>query len=67
MKRATVCDLCGHTGHKDFKHLPLYVIGSEGIMVCLACRIALTGMASAMRSAQGRIEFRLRKKFAPDK
>lgn len=52
------CDLCGGECKKDeAKWLPLYVIGSEGVTVCLPCRIALTEVAKGIRSAS----FRARK------
>ena len=44
-------DLCHTNSDSDeIKHLPLYVFGSEGINVCLQCRIILTSVASGLRS-----------------
>jgi hypothetical protein len=47
------CDLC-MTASDDVIHLPLYVIGSEGIRACLACRIVLSNVAKGLRSAAGK-------------
>ena len=44
-----MCDICGQEC-KELMHLPLYVFGSEGIMVCLNCRIAITEYVRRMRS-----------------
>jgi ribosome-binding protein aMBF1 (putative translation factor) len=46
------CDLCG--AEASDTHLALYVNGSEGIRVCLPCRIALTDFARAIKSACNR-------------
>jgi len=35
---------------EDTKFLPLYVIGSEGVTVCMACRMALTDCAKHLMS-----------------
>jgi hypothetical protein len=47
------CDLC-MTASDDAINLPLYVIGSEGIRACLACRIVLTTVAKGLRSASAK-------------
>ena len=47
------CRICGE--HDDeCIHLNLYVNGSEGIWVCLSCRIDLTNTARSMQSVAGR-------------
>ena len=43
-------------------HLNLYVNGSEGIWVCLKCRVALTEVARSMQSLSERVEFNTRTK-----
>jgi len=49
------CTICNSiTTREDARYLPLYAIGSEGIVVCLLCRIALTECAKNMKSAAGR-------------
>ena len=46
------CSIC-RTGvlKEDVTHLSLYVRGSEGICVCLRCRMALTEFAKQLRDA----------------
>jgi len=41
------CSICGCKTHET-THLSLYVFGSEGINVCLTCRIALTKLAQGL-------------------
>lgn len=54
------CTICRQ--HSDeLTHLSLYVIGSEGIVVCLQCRIDLAHVAEAMRNTAGRIHHRMKK------
>ena len=43
------CDICNQEC-KDPVHLPIYVIGSEGVKVCLNCRIALAEYIRQLRS-----------------
>ena len=47
------CNLCGleTTDKEDIKHLPLYVMGTEGVYVCLKCRMVLTAVAGGIMSA----------------
>lgn len=52
VKSPAKCDLCQGTT-ADVVHLPLYVMGSEGVRVCLACRIILTGVAKGLRAVAG--------------
>ena len=49
------CRICGQHD-EECTHLNLYVNGSEGIWVCLKCRITLTETARAMQSLAGRVE-----------
>jgi len=42
------CDLCFQEC-KEPTHLSLYLSGSEGTMVCLNCRMALTEFARQLR------------------
>ena len=42
------CDLCFQEC-KELTHLSLYLNGSEGTMVCLNCRMALTEFARQLR------------------
>lgn len=44
------CSICRKVCD-DAKHLPLYAFGSEGVVVCLPCRITLTEVVRGMRSA----------------
>ena len=49
------CTLCGIDGPKeDAKFLPLYVIGSEGVTACTACRMALTDCAKHLMHVAGK-------------
>jgi len=45
------CTICSNEGETTY--LELYVIGSEGINVCLSCRIALVEFAKRMMHACG--------------
>ena len=50
VQRLVSCSLCGADSPETI-YLPLFVLGSEGIEVCLPCRIALTATANAIRVA----------------
>jgi len=53
--RVVRCTLCGTAGpEEDAKFLPLYVNGSEGVIACIACRIALTDCARHLLSVAGK-------------
>ena len=43
-----ICTLCGCESD-ELTWLELYVIGSEGVHVCLSCRMLLTRMAEGMK------------------
>ena len=48
------CSLCkrvGDVGDEPMTHLDLYALGSEGITVCLGCRMTLTDTARGMMRA----------------
>lgn len=47
------CRLCSNLGALYF--LELYVMGSEGSWVCLACRMVLTDTARAIQHTAGRV------------
>jgi hypothetical protein len=47
------CDLCTSVDD-EAKHIPLYVLGSEGIWACLSCRLVLTRVAEGIMQASGR-------------
>lgn len=51
------CSICRQE-KEELEHLNLYVSGSEGIWVCLGCRITLTNVASGMQSAANRAAIR---------
>lgn len=51
------CTLCGKKD-EDLKHLSLYVIGSEGINVCLHCRVILTRVAKGIMENSQRVKLR---------
>ncbi len=53
LTRIVRCSLC-HTDTNDGYHLPLYVIGSEGVICCLRCRIILTDVARGMMMTASR-------------
>lgn len=46
---SATCSMCGKATDEGM-HLSLYVNGSEGIIACLSCRIALTNIARDMKS-----------------
>lgn len=55
--RTAFCTLCGaETSEDDGWQLELYVRGSEGIFVCLACRLDLTDCARHMMSLASRLK-----------
>jgi hypothetical protein len=46
------CDGCGDPcvhNPEELRHLPLYVMGSEGVRLCLTCRMLLTEVVRHMR------------------
>lgn len=47
------CSLCTDTD-ENLTHLNLYISGSEGIWVCLECRMNLTNYAKALRLVCGK-------------
>jgi hypothetical protein len=56
------CDGCGDPcahNPEELRHLPLYVMGSEGVHLCLTCRMLLTEVVRHMRHvmASAKIEF----------
>ncbi len=49
------CTICGiDHPREEMKHLPLYVIGSEGIFVCDTCRLSLTRHAEELKHMAGK-------------
>jgi hypothetical protein len=60
------CDGCDRTvvltgepgGPSDLIHLSLYVNGSEGVWLCLECRMMLTTIIRNMRRAVGEAKLR---------
>ena len=54
------CGICDEFD-EEREHLNLYVNGSEGIWVCLKCRIALTETARSMQSLANRVELKIRR------
>lgn len=59
----TTCTLCGDED-RDLTHLALYAFGSEGIYVCLRCRMHLTQQARNIRELASRIAIRAHKEAA---
>lgn len=51
------CTLCGQED-EELTHLDLYVIGSEGIKVCLSCRMILTTVAREIQASTNRAYLR---------
>ena len=49
------CTLCGKFDEEAI-HLPLYVMGSEGIIVCKSCQINLTKFARALMETSTRVK-----------
>lgn len=49
------CTLC-ECESEEIKHLPLYVIGSEGIDVCFNCQIILTKTAQSIMEIAARVK-----------
>lgn len=45
------CEICTKKDQrKDLTYLSLYVVGSEGLYVCLECRLILTGYVRTLKS-----------------
>lgn len=49
------CDLCLQLDD-EITHLELYVAGSEGINVCLSCRLILSNVAFGIRSTSAKVK-----------
>ncbi len=50
------CSLCdAEESVAEARHLALYVMGSEGIVTCFHCRLALTAFAQYLRSIATRV------------
>ena len=49
---SAVCGLCQteRWQHEELKPLPIFINGSEGILLCPDCDLAITNHISAMRS-----------------
>lgn len=56
-----MCMICD-TETDDIIHLPLYVIGSEGLWVCLKCRIILTEFVRGLMQTAARTKLNTIKK-----
>ena len=56
------CTLCDCEVNET-THLSLYVIGSEGIEVCLHCRIILTKVASGIRETASKVKMNTIKRY----
>lgn len=61
------CEGCGRAGvldDGDIRHMPLYVHGSEGVMLCLECRMILTNTVRhwLQLRAMARMEFEKEKR-----
>lgn len=54
------CGIC-RSNEDDVEHLNLYVEGSEGVWVCLSCRIALTEIARRMKSLVNKTYLNIKK------
>ena len=54
------CTLCD-SEEEELTHLTLYVIGSEGINVCLHCRIMLSTFAESIMKNMTRIKMQIMK------
>jgi len=52
------CDICGDDKVTLTTHLSLYVNGSEGIEVCLKCRIMLTELVRNIQSIKNSVILR---------
>lgn len=50
-----MCSLC-LCNNEELTHLDLYVTGSEGVWVCLPCRMELTNLARAMKTTAARVK-----------
>ena len=61
----TICDGCGREeiiGEEGNLHLPLYVRGSEGVYLCLTCRVALTNIVRHWFHIIGSVKLQCAKK-----
>ena len=56
------CTLCGCEVNET-THLSLYVIGSEGIEVCLHCRTILTKVARGIMETAGMVKMNTIKRY----
>ncbi len=56
------CTLCSNE-EEETTHLTLYVIGSEGINVCIHCRIILSNVAEGIMESATRVKMQTIKKY----
>lgn len=63
--RCRVCDV--DTGREGLTHLSLYVAGSEGVDVCLHCRVSITDYVRGMMSACARLKHITIKRWREEK
>ena len=51
------CSICSEDKiREDITHLSIYVNGSEGIMVCLECRILITEYVKTLRRIAAKVK-----------
>jgi hypothetical protein len=58
------CEACGAQDEMDtegIRHLPLYVHGSEGVWLCLDCRMVLTNLVRSMIHIRAKVRFQQEK------
>jgi hypothetical protein len=46
------CNVCG--SREEVERLPIYIMGSEGVDLCLHCRLTVTEVVRGMLSVAGR-------------
>jgi len=50
-----------HRDNVEIEHLPIYVIGSEGLNVCHPCKMLITDFVRGLISLYGRFSLAARK------
>lgn len=61
MPKTIRCDICeisrSETDREfqDYKHFSIYVTGSEGVVLCFNCRVAVSNFLRTLKETAGRV------------